>query len=151
MDWLDLLAVQGTLKSLLQHHSSKASVLSSPPLTISHLIYCLKFMNIVLPWYLPKTSLGTPAPSILPTLPQTPGSKQCLLRPPSVSSKAISFSTNCHLHMIAQAAELVLTKLSFQASLAGYLTPLTTGPPNDRDRNGWLLTSGATVSPERWL
>ena len=29
MDWLDLLVVQGTLKSLLQHHSSKASVL--PP------------------------------------------------------------------------------------------------------------------------
>ena len=27
MDWLDFLAVQGTLKSLLQHHSSKASVL----------------------------------------------------------------------------------------------------------------------------
>ena len=27
MDWLDLLAVQGTLKSLLQHHSSKASIL----------------------------------------------------------------------------------------------------------------------------
>ena len=36
MDWLDLLAVQGTLKSLLQHHSSKASALSflySPTLT----------------------------------------------------------------------------------------------------------------------
>ena len=27
MDWLDLLAVQGTLKSLLQHHSSKRSIL----------------------------------------------------------------------------------------------------------------------------
>ena len=27
VDWLDLLAVQGTLKSLLQHHSSKASIL----------------------------------------------------------------------------------------------------------------------------
>ena len=27
MDWLDLLAVQGTLNSLLQHHSSKASIL----------------------------------------------------------------------------------------------------------------------------
>ena len=27
MDWLDLLAVQGTLKDLLQHHSSKASIL----------------------------------------------------------------------------------------------------------------------------
>ena len=29
MDWLDLLAVQGTLKSLLQHHSSKTSILCS--------------------------------------------------------------------------------------------------------------------------
>ena len=27
MDWFDLLAVQGTLKSILQHHSSKASIL----------------------------------------------------------------------------------------------------------------------------
>ena len=37
MDWLDLLAVQGTLKSLLQHHSSKASIftvqLSHPYMT----------------------------------------------------------------------------------------------------------------------
>ena len=32
MDWLDLLAVQGTLKSLLQHHSSKASILWHSPL-----------------------------------------------------------------------------------------------------------------------
>ena len=30
MDWLDLLAVQGTLKSLLQHHSSKASIIQRP-------------------------------------------------------------------------------------------------------------------------
>ena len=30
MDWLDLFAVQGTLKSLLQHHSSKASILQCP-------------------------------------------------------------------------------------------------------------------------
>ena len=29
MDWMDFLAVQGTLKSLLQHHSSKASILHS--------------------------------------------------------------------------------------------------------------------------
>ena len=42
MDWLDLLAVQGTLKSLLQHHSSKASIFSalsflhSPTLTSIH-------------------------------------------------------------------------------------------------------------------
>ena len=31
MDWLDLFAVQGTFKSLLQHHSSKASILRWPP------------------------------------------------------------------------------------------------------------------------
>ena len=40
IDWLDLLAVQGTLRSLLQHHSSKASVLLhslySPTLTSIH-------------------------------------------------------------------------------------------------------------------
>ena len=37
MDWLDLLAVQGTLKSLLQHHGSKASVLQ-----------CLAFFTLLL-------------------------------------------------------------------------------------------------------
>ena len=37
MDWLDLLAVQGTLKSLLQHHSSKASILWRSPFFIVQL------------------------------------------------------------------------------------------------------------------
>ena len=36
MDWLDLLAVQGTLKSLLQHHSSKASILQHSAFFIVH-------------------------------------------------------------------------------------------------------------------
>ena len=48
IDWFDLLAVQGTLKSLLQHHSSKASILQcstffmvqlSHPYLISHISY----------------------------------------------------------------------------------------------------------------
>ena len=39
IDWLDLLAVQGTLKSLLQHHSSKASVLQCSAFFIVHLSY----------------------------------------------------------------------------------------------------------------
>ena len=34
MDWLDLLAVQGTLRSLLQHHSSKASILQHSAFTV---------------------------------------------------------------------------------------------------------------------
>ena len=36
MDWLDLLAVQGTLKSLLQHHSSKASILQRSAFFLSN-------------------------------------------------------------------------------------------------------------------
>ena len=39
MDWLDLLAVQGTLKCLLQHHSSKASILQCSALFIVQLSY----------------------------------------------------------------------------------------------------------------
>ena len=43
MDWLDLLAVQGTLKSLLQHHSSKASILRHSAFFVVQL--SLPYMN----------------------------------------------------------------------------------------------------------
>ena len=73
IDWLDLLAVQGTLKSLLQHHSSKASVnhcvlVSSTisrffenakgPLTLlsKRVITAVTFQREVLGW--PKSSFG---------------------------------------------------------------------------------------------
>ena len=39
MDWLDLLAVQGSLKSLLQHHSSKTSILQCSDFFIVQLAY----------------------------------------------------------------------------------------------------------------
>ena len=39
MDWLDLLAVQGTLKSLLQHHSSKTSILQHSAFFIVQLLH----------------------------------------------------------------------------------------------------------------
>ena len=39
MDWLDLLAVQGTLKSLLQHHSSKASILQRSAFFTAQLLH----------------------------------------------------------------------------------------------------------------
>ena len=39
MDWLDLLAVQGTLKNLLQHHSSKASILPCSAFFVVQLSY----------------------------------------------------------------------------------------------------------------
>ena len=42
MDWLDLLTVQGTLKSLLQHHSSKASILQRSAFFTVQLSYMIK-------------------------------------------------------------------------------------------------------------
>ena len=39
MDWLDLLVVQGTLKSLLQHHSSKSSILQCSAFFIAQLLH----------------------------------------------------------------------------------------------------------------
>ena len=50
MDWLDLLAVQGTLKSLLQHHSSKAPILRPSPFFIVQLShpYVITGKNIAL-------------------------------------------------------------------------------------------------------
>ena len=42
LDWLDLLAVQGTLKSLFQHHSSKASILWCSAFFIAQLSYSYK-------------------------------------------------------------------------------------------------------------
>ena len=45
LDWLDLLAVKGTLKSLLQHHSSKASILRHA---------CVRYLNYVVSFNLPQ-------------------------------------------------------------------------------------------------
>ena len=51
MDWLDLLAVQGTLKSLLQHHSSKALILWCsgffPTLTSMHTFLLTRLLKII--------------------------------------------------------------------------------------------------------
>ena len=57
MDWLDLLAVQGTLKSLLQHHSSRASILQCSAFFIENILslsnICLVCLIIgVLLWWL---------------------------------------------------------------------------------------------------
>ena len=49
MDWLDLLAVQGTLKSLLQHHNSQASILQCSAfftVQLSHLYMCYSMSNV---------------------------------------------------------------------------------------------------------
>ena len=54
MDWLDLLAVQGTLKSLLQPHSSKASILQCSAFFFLFLYYfiCILYCFICILYYL---------------------------------------------------------------------------------------------------
>ena len=56
MDWLDLLAVQGTLKSLLQHHSSKASILQHSAFFLSFLFYLFIYLFIFSFLYSPTLS-----------------------------------------------------------------------------------------------
>ena len=50
MDWLDLLAVQGTLKSLLQHHSSKASTLQHSAFFTVHLSHPYMTTGKIIVW-----------------------------------------------------------------------------------------------------
>jgi len=50
MDWLDLLAVQGTLKSLLQHHSSKASILRRSAFFIVQLSHPYRTTGKIIAW-----------------------------------------------------------------------------------------------------
>ena len=57
MDWLDLLAVKGTLKSLLQHHSSKASILQSSTFFIVHLSYPYMITGKTIMLYILETIL----------------------------------------------------------------------------------------------
>ena len=52
MDWLDLLAVQGTLKSLLQHHSSKISILRCSALLKKNQLYSFQEKNFILTSFL---------------------------------------------------------------------------------------------------
>ena len=83
MDWLDLLAVQGTLKSLLQHHSSKASILQHPAFFIVQLspAYMTTGKTIALPRW---TFVGKVMSLLFNTLPRSvraflPRSKRLLI------------------------------------------------------------------------
>ena len=104
IDWFDLLAVQGTLKSLLQHHSSKTSIqcslaffmvqLSHPHMTsgkimkwsVSHLVVYdslwpsgLKLTRLLCPWNSPGKNTGMGSHSLLQGIFLTQGSNPGLL------------------------------------------------------------------------
>ena len=78
MDWLDLLAVQGTLKSLLQHHSSRASILWHSALFTVQLSHpyrtCQNSLSMEFPRQAYWSGLQFPTPEDLPDPGIEPGS-----------------------------------------------------------------------------
>ena len=109
MDWLDLLAVQGTLKSLLQHHSSKASILwcsaffivqlSHPYMTTGKTIVLTRwsFVGKVMSLFfnMPSRLVITFFPRskhLLISWLQLPSA--VILEPPKI--KSVTVSTRCH-------------------------------------------------------
>ena len=135
MDWLDLLAVQGTVKSLLQHHSSKASILQRSAFflfQLSHLYMTTgKTISLTRPTFVGKVMslLFNILSRLLITL--LPRSKcfliswllslsAVILEPPKVKSATISTVSPsiCHEVMVPDAMILVFWMLSFKATFS---------------------------------
>ena len=134
MDWLDLLAVQGTLKSLLQHHSSKASIvwrsaffivqLSNPYMTTRKTIALTRwnfvgkvmslFFNMLsrlVITFLPRSK------RLLISWLQSPSA--VILEPPKIKSVILSTVSPsiCHEVMGPDAIILVFWMLSFKSNI----------------------------------
>ena len=135
MDWLDPLAVQGTLKSLLQHHSSKASILQHSAFFIVQLSYlymtigktialtrwtfvdkvmCLLFIilsRLVITFF-PRSKC------LLISWLQSPSA--VILEPPKIKSATVSTGSPsiCHEEMGPDAMILVFWMLSFKSTFS---------------------------------
>ena len=134
MDWLDLLAVQGTLKSLLQHHSSKASILqhsaffivqlSHPYMTTGKSVALTRWTVVdtetslmsllfnVLSRFLPRSK------RLLISWLQSPSA--VILEPPKIKSVTVSIVSPsiCHELMGPDAMILVFRMLNFKPAFA---------------------------------
>ena len=116
MDWLDLLAVQGTLKSLLRHHSSKASILqcsafftvqlSHPCMTTGKQTLVAKVMSLLLNMlsrlvitFLPRSK------RLLVSWLQSPSS--VILEPPKIKSDAVSTVSPSISHEVKGPAAMI--------------------------------------------
>ena len=83
MDWLDLLAVQGTLKSLLQHHTSKASILQCSAFFIVQVMSLLfNILSRLLIAFLPRSKC------VLISMLQSPSA--IILDPKNIKSLTVS-------------------------------------------------------------
>ena len=131
MDWLDLLAVQGTLKSLLQHHSSKASILlhsaffivqlSHPYMTTGKTIALTRWTFIDKVMSLLFNMLSRLVIMFLPRIKhlliswlQSPSA--VILEPPKIKSDTVSTVSPSISHEVMglDAMILVVCKLSFK-------------------------------------
>ena len=138
MDWLDLLAVQGTLKSLLQHHSSKASILQCPAFFIVQLShpYMTTGKNIALIRWTLAGKVMSLLFHMLSRLVITflPRSKRLLiswlkspsaviLEPPKIKSDTVStvFPSISHEVMGPVATILIFWMLSFKSTFSTLL------------------------------
>src|SRR5574341_996908 len=135
MDWLDLLALQGTLKSLLQHHSSKASILRRSAFFIVQLShpYMTTGKTIVLTRWTFVGKVMSLLFNMLSRLVITflPRSKRLLiswlqslsaviLEPPKIKSVTVSIVSPsiCHEVMGPDAMILVFWMLSFKPAFS---------------------------------
>ena len=135
MDWLDLLAVQRTRKSLLQHHSSKASIIWSSAFFIVQLshLYMITGKTIALDrcTFVGKVTsllLNILSRLVIAFLPRSnrlllsrlQSSSAVILEPPKIKSVTVSivFSSICHEVMGPDVMTLVFWMLSFKPNFS---------------------------------
>ena len=135
IDWLDLLAVQGTLKSLLQHHSSKASILqhsaffmvqlSHPHMTTGKTIALTRWTLVSKVRSLLFNMLSRLVTAFLPRskhllIPWLLSPSAVILEPPKRKSLTVStvFSSVCHEVMGRDAMILIFWMLSFKPAFS---------------------------------
>ena len=126
VDWLDLLAVQGTLKSLLQHHSSKASIFWHSAFFIVQLSHNHGFDYMDLCGKVMSLLFNMPSRLVITFLPKTKhpliswlqSPSAVILEPPKIKSLIVSIVSPsiCHEVMGPDAMICVFLNVEFQAS-----------------------------------
>ena len=140
MDWLDFLTVQGSLKSLLQHHNSKASILQCSSFLMVHLSHPYmttgETIALIIRTFVSKAMsllFNTPSRFVIAFLPK----RNCLsvswlqslsaviLEPKKIKSVTAStfFPSVCHEVMGLDAMILVFWMLSFKPAFSPSTTP----------------------------
>ena len=105
MDWLDLLAVQGTLKSLLQHHSSKASIRSICSLWASNVKRQLEATNPTETFSLVPPTVVKPRQLFYKRLFLTAGRTQLKTPAEHTCSSSAGFMCNVSVHRVQHQEE----------------------------------------------